>query len=336
MGILGFTWALAKEAPSTALARRRRGPLRPTWSFAFENLAATLRGFFREAMALPPAQMRAFWEAQAAPNPAFAQVRRERVDVCAIPGEWFTPRAGYDGTMLYLHGGAYVYGSARTHAELVSRLAVASRARALLLEYRLAPEHPLPAGLNDALAAYRSLLSSGTPPEELVVAGDSAGGGLAAALLCALRDAGEPLPAGAALICPWVDLFAQDPGMRENSGVDWGEAEYFPKLATLYVGREDTKDPRASPVHADLAGLPPLLVQVGSAELLRDQVRAFAERAKAAGVDVRLELWPDMIHAWHLWASIFEASRRAIDQVAEFARRRILDARDAARRKRAS
>jgi monoterpene epsilon-lactone hydrolase len=225
-----------------------------------------------------------------------------------------------DITFLYLHGGAYIFGSAKSHGELIARLALACPARALAPEYRLAPEHPFPAGIDDCVAVYRALLASGTDPKRLIVGGDSAGGGLTMAVLQRIRDAGEPLPAGAVLICPWSDLSAEGGSLTTNAPFDWGNEEVVERWLAAYLDGHDKRDPLASPVFADLRGLPPLLIQVGDAELLQDQAVMLAARAKEHGVDVRLVLEPDMVHDWHSFAWLLSHCARAIDDVGAFVR----------------
>lgn len=251
--------------------------------------------------------------------------RTEAVTVGGVPGEWVTtPGVATDRALLYLHGGSYTAGSPRTHRALVARLARTSGARGLTLDYRLAPEHRFPAAVEDATAAYRWLLASGIRPEHVVVAGDSAGGGLALALALALREAGDPLPAGVACISPWTDLAGTGESVVTRAKVDpmLSPAEMGPG-ARRYLGDVDPRTPLASPLYADLRGLPPLLVQVGDAEILLDDSTRLAERARAAGVEARLRVWPGMWHVWHAFAPFVPEASRAIDELGAFARERM-------------
>lgn len=249
-------------------------------------------------------------------------VHCEPVNAGGVPAEWVTtPGVVPERAIYYLHGGGYVIGSINTHREMVSRLSRAASARVFIIDYRLAPENPFPAALDDSLAAYRWLLSSGLDPARLVIAGESAGGGLTVATLVALRDAGEPLPRAGICLSPWVDLenlgesmvtrAELDPLINRDGGRMWAKA---------YLGSTDPRTPLASPIYADLTGLPPLLIQVGTAEALFDDAARLADRAEAAGVDVTLEPWEDMIHMWHSFAAILPEGQQAIDRIGQFIR----------------
>lgn len=225
-------------------------------------------------------------------------------------------------TILYLHGGGYTVGSPRTHRDLLGRLGRAADAFMVAPDYRLAPEHPFPAALDDALIVYRALLDLGVPPGRLLVAGDSAGGGLALALLVAAREAGLPLPAGALLISPWTDLTLSGPSLDENAGLDpLVQRRGAAASVERYVGAAgDPRQPLVSPLYAELGGLPPLFIQVGLAEALRDDALRLADRARAAGLTVELDPWPEMIHIWPFFAKLIPEGREAIERLAGFAR----------------
>jgi monoterpene epsilon-lactone hydrolase len=252
----------------------------------------------------------------------------------ALTGEWIEPAAPtHEGCILYLHGGAYVSMSARTHRSITSRLAAWSNARLFALDYRLAPEHPFPAALEDALAAYRALIAAGALPSHIVVAGDSAGGGLALALLLALCDAKEPPPAAAVLFSPWTDLAATGNSIVDNDATDalffgsWVAAE-----ARYYLADTPATNPLASPVYADLTGLPPLLIQVSDNEVLLDDSRRVVEHARQAGVDVALQVWPGLPHVWQIFAPILPEGRAALRSAAAFIQARLTSARAGADR----
>lgn len=239
-----------------------------------------------------------------------------------VPGEWVIPAAmGSERVILYLHGGAYNAGSTRSHRALAANIAYAARARALTIDYRLAPEHPYPAALVDAFSAYRWLLEKGFRPEQITVTGDSAGGGLTIALLVALRERRVPMPAAAVVLSPWTDLSASGESWQENANVDY--LIHGPKLkeaARLYLKDVSPQTPLASPVYANLHGLPPLLIQVGSEEVLLSDAQRLAENARLSGVDVTLEIWEGMQHVWHFAASFVPEARQAIERVGEFIR----------------
>ena len=327
MSQLVFLRHLVRHTPRVALSRLRNGPSRPSWSFGFELFATAMRGTALDIARLDWVGQRRAYDALANTySPILRQVERETTTVGGVRSVWFVPNAAAaagvlgDVTVLYLHGGAYIFGSTKSHAELIARLALAAPARVLAPEYRLAPEHPFPAAIEDALSVYRALVASNIDPKRLVVAGDSAGGGLTMALLQKLRAAGDPLPAGAVLICPWVDLTAKGGSLTENAPFDWSNEEVGQRWIEAYLNGHDRRDPLVSPVFADLSGLPPLLIQIGGAELLHDQAATLAARAKAAGVDVRLVVEPDMVHDWHSFAGIFSHCARAIDDVGAFVR----------------
>ena len=247
--------------------------------------------------------------------------------VCDPPlmGEWIAPRAVNHAArtrcILYLHGGGYVAMSPRTHRSLTSRLAAWSDTSLFALDYRLAPEHRFPAALDDAAAAFQALIAGGLPPSRIVVAGDSAGGGLALALLVALRDARDVLPAAAVLFSPWTDLVGTGQSMFDNSDRDalffgcWVRA-----LARHYLGSTPATHPLASPVYADFSGLPPLLIQASATEVLLDDSRRVVENAAHAGVPTTLQLWPNSPHGWQVFAPILPEGRAALHTAASFVR----------------
>jgi epsilon-lactone hydrolase len=244
-----------------------------------------------------------------------------------LRGEWLEPvdntqALGTAPTVLYCHGGGYYFCSPRTHRSLVYGLAVRANAPVFSLDYRLAPEHRFPAALDDAAAAYRRLVADGTPPESIVIAGDSAGGGLALAALVALRDAGDPLPAGCLLFSPWTDLAATGATIRTNDGLDpMFSGPAVARAAKLYLWDTPASHPYASPVYADLHGLPPLFIMAGSTEVLLDDSQRVADKARAAGVDCELEVWKKMPHVWPLFSPFIPEANRALDRAAAFVRR---------------
>ncbi len=247
-------------------------------------------------------------------------VRLEAVEANGVPAEWTTtPGADPSRVILFLHGGGYVSGSIVSHRAMVAEAGRQAGTRTLALGYRLAPEHPYPAALQDALAGYRFLLSSGIAPRHITVAGDSAGGGLTVATLLSLRDTGTPLPGCAWCLSPWTDLEMTGASLATKAAVDpMVQRDYLEELASMYLAGADPRDPLVSPLHADLRGLPPLLVQVGSAETLLDDAVRLAGTAASADVAVTLEAYPDMIHVWPLFHQLLAPGRRALASAGRF------------------
>lgn len=276
--------------------------------------------------AAPPSEARAQFEQTLATIPApeditfsDAQLGERPVVIGRHPG------ADETAALLYLHGGAFVAGSAQGYRVLAGELGRATGVPVYALEYRLAPEAPFPAAIEDCCAAYRALLNKGLPPERIVLAGDSAGGGLVVSMLLALRDAGDPMPAGALAISPWADLTCMRESITAKAAEDASLTEAgLRAAASHYLGNGNPHDPLASPVFADLTGLPPLLIQVGSAEILLDDSLALARAAGYAGVAVQLQIWPDMPHVWHAFGFMLEAGRAACTQAGD-ALRAMLD-----------
>ncbi len=243
------------------------------------------------------------------------------VNTAPLIGEWTEPAAAGQGApprcILYLHGGGYICMAPRSYRSVTSRLAVCSDASLFALDYRLAPEFPFPAALDDAMAAYRGLIAAGTPPGCIVLAGDSAGGGLALALLVALRDAGERLPAAAVLFSPWTDLAATGQSLVTNSESDallFGD--WVAPAARYYLATTPATHPLASPVYADLTGLPPMLLQVSDTEVLLDDSRRVAAHAARSGVAVTLRIWPGLPHVWQMFAPFLPEGRTALHEAA--------------------
>jgi len=249
-------------------------------------------------------------------------VKCEAVSAGGVPAEWIVPpNAADDRVILYLHGGGYVMGSINTHRAMIARIARASEAKALALNYRMAPEDPFPTAVDDATAAYRWLLAQGYKPGKMVISGDSAGGGLTLATLLALRDAGTPLPAAAVPISPWADLEGTGASVETRAAADpMVDKAGLLRMAQMYAGDSDPKNPLISPIYADYKGLPPMLIQVGDAEILLDDSTRVAERARAAGIKVELEAWPEMFHVWHVFAKILPEGQQAIDRIGEYVR----------------
>jgi acetyl esterase/lipase len=243
------------------------------------------------------------------------------IDLGGVPAVELTPPgAGPGRVIMYLHGGGLVLGSPATVSTPISRSARAAHARAILPKYRLAPEHLYPAQVEDIVTVYRALIDSGVPPEGIVIAGESAGGGLVCATLLALRDAGDPMPAGAVPISPMVDFEFRGASWQTNADKD-GFVTHELALQNVPVFLPDGDPAKESPLNRDLEGLPPLLVQVGSHEVIRDDAIAFADKARSAGVDVTLEVWDEMVHLWHNFSYLPDA-QQALDHIARFVEER--------------
>lgn len=240
-----------------------------------------------------------------------------------VRAEWLEPdNAASDKVMLYLHGGGYAIGSCATHRALAARIAQSCGARALVLDYRLAPEHPFPAALEDAVAGYRWLLQQGISPQDILIAGDSAGGGLALATLVYLRDIGESLPASTFCISPWTDLEGTGESLRTRAKADPWVTRDALALGRHYVGAHDPRLPLISPLYADLLGLPAMLIHVGTDEIILSDSTRIAERARAAGVDVTLKVWEGMWHVFHCFAPHVPEANQAIEEAGRFVRKR--------------
>lgn len=272
----------------------------------------------------PPtlADTRANFAAYAARFPLDPDIACHTAELSGVPVEWLTPPDSSTGQcLLYLHGGGYIVGSPATHRALAGRLARAAGVRAVVPDYRLAPENPHPAPLEDALAVYEHILASGFAPESVVIGGDSAGGGLALATMINARDRGLPLPAAAICMSPWVDLEATGESVARCADSDPVVApNHIRSFARMFLGGGDPRDPLAAPLHADLRGLPPLLIQVGDNETLLDDSRRLAAKADTAGVHVNLRVWPHMFHVWQLFASELDEGGAAIREAGDFVR----------------
>jgi epsilon-lactone hydrolase len=268
---------------------------------------------------------RRFMDREASLLPTPRDVRVERTAVAGRPAEWLRPaRARDDRAIIYFHGGGYAVGSPRSHRAIAAHLGVAAGAPVLVPDYRLAPEDPFPAAVDDAVAAARSLYASGLRPEQLALAGDSAGGGLALAACLALREGGDPLPGALVCFSPWTDLALTGASFSTRAAVDiLISREVAVRYAASYAGEHDPRSPLISPLYADLRGLPPLLVQVGDYEVLRDDSVELAKAARQAGVDVTLEVWDRMWHVFQAMCELMPESKSALEQAGAFVDRHV-------------
>lgn len=252
--------------------------------------------------------------------PLPAGTRCEAVEADGVPCEWIdAPQARPDHVFVFIHGGAYFRGSVAASRATAANIGAATRARALSVEYRLAPEHVFPAAVDDCLSTYRWLVESGFDAARIAVGGISAGGGLTLALMLGARERGWELPGAAVLLSAWTDLTQNGASFETNAGVDPSVSKmYLDRFAAIYLAGTDPHEPLASPLYGNLFGLPPMLVQVGSIETMLDDSTALAERARTAGVDVTLECWEGVFHAWHESAHVLPEARQAIARIGEF------------------
>lgn len=263
-------------------------------------------------------------EERLAQLPMVEGVAGEAVSIDHISAQWLAPNdIASDLVVLYLHGGGYCLGSNRTHQSMVSYVVKGLQAKALMIEYRLAPEHPFPAALEDAVTSYRWLLAQGQSPDRIIIAGDSAGGGLAVATMIRLKEEGVSLPAAGVCLSPWADLSASGESYQTKAEEDpIVQRDGILEFADAYLDGQDRKTALASPIFGDLTGLPPLLIQVGSAEVLLDDGRRLSANAKAAGVAVDLEVWDQMVHVWHLFSAMLPEGREALEAVVRYIRQK--------------
>ncbi len=248
------------------------------------------------------------------------RVRVEPDEINGLYAEWLTPKDHMEGKLLlYLHGGGYVIGGCDMHRQMVSHIARAGRIRALLPEYRLAPENKFPAAIDDAVAIYRALLEMGIKAEDIIFAGDSAGGGLTVATMLALRDAGDPLPAAAVLLSPFLDVTGSGESIKTRAEQDpWFHPKDLSYIADYYCEPHQRQFPLVSPVFADIESLPPMFIQVGDDEILLSDAERIAAACIAAGIDVELEIWPEMWHVFQVFTRKMPESRQAIDKMGAY------------------
>jgi epsilon-lactone hydrolase len=309
------------------LQRALRGPLLPGWSLPFEiandfakrrtNHIFQCSGENGERIHEARARDRALF----VPSPVLAHVSLRHAAEGATPGRWFEPTHPITD-MLYLRGGAYAY-RPWVHDHLIALIADATNCRAFVPEYRLIPEHPWPAQLDDAIAAYRGLLQTGIDPRRLVVAGESTGGHLTLALLMALRDAGIPLPACAVCLSPVTDPDGGGDSLERNSRFDFLEAYAVRRTAAWLKRDGGANHPLISPLRADSRGLPPIYIQAGGAEVLIDMIQAFVDRARAQGVDVEFDVWPTMTHIFPAYGNRLPEAEEALARIGRFVQKRL-------------
>lgn len=267
----------------------------------------------------PLAHQRATLDAMGEQSEMPVGLEVERARLAGVALEYLTPVEHEPRVFLHCHGGGFAMGSCGSHRALASRLAIAGRARGVLPDYRLAPEHPFPAAIDDLWGVYEALLAGGTPAEQIIVGGDSAGGNLALAMIIRARDAGLPMPRALVLLSPWLDLTCSGESMQTRADVDpWLSPAMVDGIRGIYLAGVDAASPLASPLNAELSGLPPMLIQVGDQEILLSDSQRMQERAGAAGVAVELEVGPELWHVWHLFAPVLPDAVEAIDRIGAY------------------
>jgi acetyl esterase/lipase len=286
----------------------------------------TTRQYFKRISAVSDVgKVRAGFEAISGRLPASSGVRVRHGNIAGINCEWLVPDGCESAPLIfYLHGGAFAVGSPRTHRRMVSHIAKRARMRALLPDYRLAPEYPYPAAVEDSQAVFRGLLDGGVSAAEIAIGGDSAGGNLALATMLALRDDAAPLPAACFLMSPWLDLACTGESLHTRAAADpWFRVPDMPGIVAHYCAREERSNALVSPIYADAANLPPMLIQVGDREILLSDATRMADNVAHAGGDVTLQVWPEMWHVFQFFVWQMPESARAIDVVAKFLRHKM-------------
>lgn len=325
MGYLRLALHAVSSTVRAIVRRTARGPRLPPWSFSLELAVAFTRAALEAAIRMQPKHTRSVVNMglmALGGSGAYKQVTFRKEVLGGVPSYCLEPMAGSTGgVLLYLHGAGYVAGDpARSHREIVSRLTLASGCQTWAVDYRLAPEHPFPAAIEDAMEAYEALLGRGVDASRIVVSGESAGGGLSLALLLRLRDTGRPLPAAAALISPWVDLTVTGRTFDTNADTCWAVREVAECWSAQYRAGEDPRNLLVSPLYADLQGLPPLLIHAGGAETLLEEITLLADGARTVGLSVEYEVYEGMPHVWHFFAPFVPEARMALQAVGSFVR----------------
>jgi acetyl esterase/lipase len=307
-------WALAVVALRRSIGKR----LRPSWPFRFEVVVELMRVHSRWLATLEPRALRRAANDLAQPLPPNVTLRLD--SIAGVPCTWFTPPEAACEVLVFLHGGAFVFGSAQQAKGNIAELALRTRRRVIAPDYRLAPEHPWPAAPDDLALVYRTLLDGGLSPQAIGLVGESAGAGVALSALQRLRDTRVPLPSSCVLLSPAVDLCADSPSWTTNRGVDYGDPSYILVWNQMYAGTRALTDASVSPLRADCSGLPRMLIVAGTAELLVDDARALAAKARAAGVATELVLGEDMVHAYPAFGSLAPHAEAAWQAIERFLR----------------
>jgi acetyl esterase/lipase len=288
-----------------------------------DTVRAMLAGMGFKERPVDVARSRIEIDEMGAQSPSPPGWRSETLDLGRPAARWSGPETKPGRTILYLHGGGYCVGSLKSHGPMIAALAQAAACEAIALDYRLAPENPYPAAVDDSVAAYRRLLAEGRPARSIALMGDSAGGGLALATAVRAKAEGLATPLAIVALSPWTDLSQSGASYAERGEADPILAKpHLDAYAKYYLGAASPREPYASPLFADLAGLPPVLIQVGGDEVLLSDSEAFIANARAAGVDATVEIWPGLFHVWHFFFATLEESREAISEIGAWLKRR--------------
>ena len=318
MKVLKLLWLCFIAALQTTWKRLRRGPVSPERNLGLEICVVATRNMLIEMNRWPPARMQAI-AGLGIPRKLFRKVNISRVSLGGIPTQRTVPNGARNGpVVLYIHGGGMVMCSPRTHRDIISSIAALTGAYVYAPDYRLAPQNPFPAGLDDVFTAYRALLDQGIQPNRIVVSGDSAGGTFTLALLLKLRESGLPYPAAAVVISPAADLTLPGESWTRNSATDSLPKPVCLQWTGYYARPDQLGDPLVSPIHGDFTGFPPMLVQAGTTECLYDDITNLIKKLTAAGVDVTFESYAGMPHVWHIYRAVTPQGDAAIQSIARY------------------
>ena len=322
MSYLRLAAHTASAGIRTVVRRTFHGPALPSWSFSLELAVEVIRAALEVGITMDPKRARKMMQSGLPGASVKKQVTFREEPLNGVPAHCVEPVHGAsDCVLLFFLGGGYVlHDSVKSHGDMIARLTLATGCRTWVAEYRLAPEHPFPAALDDALAAYSVLLDRAVDPSSIAVGGSSAGGGLSLAMLLRLREMGRPLPAAAVVISPWVDHALTAKTLETNSKTDLLSRAILEYFSEEYRAGEDPRNPLVSPVYADLKGLPPLLMHAGGAEILLDDARRLADASRAAGVAVTYEVYDEMPHEWQALAQFVPEGPRSIEAIGRFVR----------------
>ena len=322
-------WDLVCASTAVAVRRARGAPLRETWSLEFEAANNFSRYQMRRALSMASvAEARELIDSIRFNSPLPERIGIHDSTMSSVKGVWLEPDSRKsDRTILYFHGGGYAF-FAKAHINMIGHIASAAKARTFALDYRLAPEHPYPAQLEDAYAAYEALLDSKCEPRNLILAGDSAGGHLVLSLLDRLRKSHAALPALGVCLCPWTEIGGSTSALYDNDHYDWVQGAHTQHFARLLIGSASPAAMSISPMDFDIAGFPPLYVQAGGREALFDMIVRFANRVADAGSEITLDVWPEMTHDFQAYGEFLQESKQALARIGDAVEHYLDDSRE--------